>query len=266
MTFSQQHRYDLPDAEITIRNEAPSWLRDQVLLIAKEIGFRPSKLREMLCFILIKSPDDNNWSEFPNIDKEVSELLANAPWFSVYDFIEKITEALPSDGSEGRRERFTKEINRVFAIKGIGWKLTDDGKIKIRGEGGFEYATATTLGLTTQSMLEVAHSEMKNALLDISKRPNPGNTGAIQHSIAALECVARHLTGEPQLTLGKWISKNKTVFPSPLAEGLEKFWGYASNNGRHVQEGHPPSFEEAELIVGVSSVLITYLIRKTNPS
>jgi hypothetical protein len=32
--FSQRHGFELPDAQITIRNEAPEWLRTAVVRLA----------------------------------------------------------------------------------------------------------------------------------------------------------------------------------------------------------------------------------------
>ena len=43
-------------------------------------------------------------------------------------------------------------------------------------------------------------NEIHEALKDISRRPTPDRTGAIQHSIAAMECTAREVAGEPNLT------------------------------------------------------------------
>ena len=45
---------------------------------------------------------------------------------------------------------------------------------------------------------------------------------------------------------------------------VDKLWGFASENGRHVQEGQPAQFEEAELVVGVAGALSVYLMRKSD--
>lgn len=42
-------------------------------------------------------------------------------------------------------------------------------------------------------------------------------------------------------------------------------WGYASEHGRHLREGHNPSFHEAELLVGLSASLSNYIIQKAQP-
>lgn len=78
-----------------------------------------------------------------------------------------------------------------------------------------------------------------------------------------LECVARDLTDDPKATLGEWLQKNATAFPAPLGIAVEKLWGYASEYGRHVREGRPPTFDDAEMLVGVAGSLVVYLLRKT---
>ena len=70
------------------------------------------------------------------------------------------------------------------------------------------------------------------------------------------------MTKEPSLTLGEWVKKNSSVFPQPLGVAVEKLWGYTSQFGRHVVEGKPADFNEAELVVGLSGALSIYLLRK----
>jgi hypothetical protein len=102
-------------------------------------------------------------------------------------------------------------------------------------------------------------------LQDLSKRPTPDITGAIQHAMAALECVARDVTGDQNATLGELIKQNPGLLPKPLDTGVEKIWGYASDQARHVREGKTPDIREAELVVGLAGSLATYLVKKFTP-
>jgi len=45
--------------------------------------------------------------------------------------------------------------------------------------------------------------KIHEALQDLSRRPQPDLTGALQHALAALECLARDVTGENKPTLGQ---------------------------------------------------------------
>jgi hypothetical protein len=98
--------------------------------------------------------------------------------------------------------------------------------------------------------------------MDLSRRPAPDVTGAIQHALAALECVARDATGERSATLGKILARNPYLVPSPLNTALDKLWGFASEQGRHLREGREPTYDDAELAVQVVSVVARYLSRR----
>lgn len=267
-SFSERHGYEVPDAEITVRHDAPPWLRALVPGLAYEAGLAPSSLRSTLCRLLIESPDSNNFSEYPNIANEVRCLLDAAPWFRVYDLAESIHASLGSNGievwdikSNAAADQFADTLNRAFRQKGVGWQLSD-GKIQVRGPEIFEEFVRKAMELTAASGRTVAKNELKEALHDLSRRPEPEVTGAIQHSMAALECVARDVTGQPSLTLGDWVRKNSTAFPQPIGAAVEKLWGYASQYGRHVQEGKPADFHEAQMVVGVVGALSVYLLQK----
>ena len=80
--------------------------------------------------------------------------------------------------------------------------------------------------------------------------------------MGAMECVARDVSGEAKATLGEILKKHPGLLPPPLDTALSQIWGYASNEARHVLEGKNPSREEAELVVGLSAALTTYLTRK----
>lgn len=100
---------------------------------------------------------------------------------------------------------------------------------------------------------------MSISLRDLSRKPDPHITGAIQHSLAALECVARHVSSEPKPTLGSLLSKHPDLFTKPLDQAAEKLWSFASEQGRHLREGRQPALPEAQLAVAVSAALANYL-------
>jgi hypothetical protein len=259
-TFSQRHGFAPTDAPITSRDEAPGWLRDFIVTAAQEVYVGVSDLRDMLCSLLLESPDSNNWSN-GNIEREVRELMRTAEWYHVYDFIEIITQRLKRSGM-GFLRQFEEKMNDAFRRKGIGWQLLD-GKIEIRGEESFEQSVRTAIAVTAETGRSVASRELHEALQDLSKRPTPDITGAIQHGMAALECVARDVTGDPNATLGAIIKNQPGLLPKPLDQGVEKVWGYASEQARHLREGKTPDILEAELVVGLAGSLATYLVKKT---
>ena len=140
--FSERNGYEPPEADITIRHEAPDEMRAVVIDIAYECGLDPSDLRASICRLLRARPDPNNWSEYPNIDNEVHDLVESSEWYEVYDVIETIASSLERrtrrDGSPAQAH-FETELNRYFKRRGIGWQLVD-GRIEARGPEAFELA------------------------------------------------------------------------------------------------------------------------------
>ncbi len=260
-SFSERQGLTVPDAEITVRHDAPTWLRNLVISLAYEAAFMPSDLRAILCRQLLESPNPSNWSERPNIEGEVHQLIEQAAWFYVYDLIEILFASRLVPDPAGA-EQFAQKINHAFRRKGVGWQLID-GQIHIRGAEIFEQSIRTAVVLAERSGRLSARGELQESLRDLSRRPDAELTGAIQHAMAALECVARDVTGDQTLTLGEWLKKNPKVFPAPLTVAVEKLWGYTSEYGRHIREGRLTTYDEAELVVGLSGALAVYLLRKT---
>lgn len=257
-TFSKRFgHYSINEKEITIREDAPSGLRRFIPTAFYELKKEPSDLRAIVCRVLRVPPDTNNWSEFPNIDGEVNQLLEECDWFVVYDIIEVIIDKLkPSE-----KEQFGDEINEYFIANGIGWKITN-GQIETRGDELFETSVKNVVEVLDVANLKTAKTEIKEAISDLSRRPQPDITGAIQHSLACLECVTREFTGDTKSTLGELMKKFPGAIPAPLDQAVTKIWGFTSEQGRHLKEGHEPEYLEAELVVEVTAAISTYLAKK----
>lgn len=214
-------------------------------------------MRGALCEVMLKRPDLNNWSP-GNIERENALLIDQAAWYKVYDIAERLYRAVgEGDYSDTRRPEYERRLNHLFQEHGVGWQMKS-GVIVARGSEPFELATADAAEVMRDAGTPTAANELREALKDISRRPTADVTGAIQHGMAALECVAREVDGSTD-TLGKIIGR--LSFPPPLDAALHKLWGFASEQGRHTQEGREPRFEEAELVVTVASAVSVYLLR-----
>lgn len=258
--FSDRHGYRGAEPEITVREDAPDGLRFAIPLIAQDVGMSPGAMRRVICSVLLVRPDPSNWSEYPNIWDEVNNLIESCPWFKVYDIAEAIHAAFATRFS-GEAEIFQDRLNAYLRENGIGWQMTD-GRIVYRGSEAFAEATREAASVLAQTGRSVAANEVHEALADISRRPTPDVTGAIQHSIAALECTARDVTGEPNLTLGRLVPRLQLT--PPLDTAVEKLWGYASERARHIREGQAVSSQEAELVVSVACAVCTFLSRRSS--
>ena len=256
--FSQRRGFSIRPADITIRHDAPQHVRDAVLQIALDVGYRPTELRGVICRVLRVAPDDYNWSEFPNVWGEVQNLMASAEWFRAYDIVEAIAQH--SEGSD-RSTSFEREVNQYFSEAGVGWQLVDGG-IEIRGPEHFEAAVNAVAAELADPSRRTAQREFHEALLDLSRRPEPDVTGAVQHALAGLECIARDAVGDSSATLGSILKRYPNLVPRPLDAALEKVWGYASERARHVREGGAVEPAEAELLVTFAAAAGAYVARK----
>lgn len=256
-SFSERHGFHGADAEITIREDAPEEVRAAVLMLGYAAGLGPGSMRDAVCEVLLKRPDPGNWSP-GNIENEVHRLIDAAPWYAIYDIAERIHAEIGRDDYTGAKQaNYARRLTQLFRELGVGWQM-DAGRIVVRGSEAFALATRDAVATMQQAGAPTAANEVHEALRDISRRPSADVTGAIQHAMAALECVARQIDNSND-TLGKIIGR--LVLPAPLDTALHKLWGFASEQGRHIQEGREPAFEEAELVVTVASAVSVYLLR-----
>jgi hypothetical protein len=254
-SFSDRYNHQPADAEITIREDAPREMRYAVLQLATDNGLRPSVLRDIACGILFVSPDRGNWSDYPNIWNEVQIMVEDAPWFRVYDIAEAIYQRVPFD----RQQDYADGLNRYFRQTGVGWQMMPQG-IMYRGDQTYAAAVQSAAQTLSETNRQNAASEIREAIRDISRRPKPDTTGAIQHSVAAMECVARDVLGERKDTLGALLPR--LGLPRPLDQAIEKLWGFSSERARHIREGEVVDDGQAELVVSVACAVCAFLAKR----
>ena len=258
--FSDRHGYRPPTAAITVRDDAPPELRSAILLIAEDAGMLPSVMRRVICRVLLTQPDPYNWSEYPNIREEVDRIIEDVPWSKVYDIAEALWAQLSVNQSRNSQpaDQFEQRLNGFFSENGIGWELRD-GQVIHRGSEAFEKSTHEVPKRLEESGLQRAANEMREALADISRRPEPDTTGAMQHAMGALEATAREVTGQSKPTLGKLVPR--LDLPEPLDQAVTKLWGYASERARHIREHQVVDHAEAELVVSLAGSLCAFLLQ-----
>ena len=88
-SFSERHGYEPDAAEITVREDAPEALRVGLISLALRSGLSSDTIREVVCQVLLKRPDTNNWSK-SNVDFEIANLIDDASWYRVYDVAEQL--------------------------------------------------------------------------------------------------------------------------------------------------------------------------------
>ena len=255
-SFSNRYGFRPDDVEITLREHAPVALRDAVVILAEQENMSPGEIRFVVCQVLLTTPDSGNWSQYPNIANEVYGLVSSCSWYKVYDIAEALYKRFDDEFESGVAENYQDRLNRVFIENGIGWEM-QDGKVIFRGSGTFTPATKSAVDALESTGRVRAALEMKEAIRDISRRPDPDVTGAIQHAMAALESAARDVTGHSKETLGQVV--RHLHLPAPLDTAVIKLWGYSSDRGRHVREGQTIGTSEAELVVTVAGAICTFI-------
>ena len=128
-------------------------------------------------------------------------------------------------------------------------------KIAVAGRLAFALATGHATKVMQQYGASTASSEIPELLRDISRRPNAEATGAIQHAMAALECVSREVGG---MTEALGAAFRRPDLPPPLGQPIEKLWGSTLQQGRHALERRQPKLEEAEFVVTTASAVSRY--------
>ena len=223
-----------------------------------ELHLSPHTIRDWLCTVLRELPNPNNWTAYPNVWEECQSLMYDAQWYRVYDFVELVHNRLANSQDPARAQQWTEAVNEYFVEAGVGWRLAN-GRLESRGQEAFESVVDNARSALQDATLMTARQEIHEALQDLSRRPQPDLTGAVQHAMAALECTARQATGDGRATLGEILRRHPNIVPRPLDESLTRLWGYASEMARHIREGRTPNRSEAELAVTVAAAVCTYL-------
>ena len=262
--FSRRHGIEAEPAPITVRYEATADLRRAIIHLLHRAGLRWKGVVEVLTDALLVSPR-GNWGE-DYLREEAEELIDSAPWYKVYDVAEEAYRSLEERtllevGGRTASEFLEDELNRFFVERGIGWRM-EAGRIEFRGPEALEEVTAKAIDGLEVTGRETSARELREALRDLSRRPDPDLTGAVQHALAALECAARDFTGDSGATFGKLMASHPDLFPKPLDAAMTKLWGYASEFARHLQEGRTPSSPEAVFVVGLVSAATSFLVEK----
>ena len=252
--FSEREGFRAASKEIADRHDAPQALRGALPQLAYGLGWAPSRLRRVICQTLLIAPDPGNWSERPNVSDEVDYLIGNCDWFRVYDIVEAMAREF--DGSPRERDRYEERLNQLFREHGIGWRL-EGTSLVYRGDEPFQESLSGADAALRAAGLSQSALRLREALMDLSRRPDPDPSGAVTHAIAALEATARELDGRHHKPLGQLIQA--LPLPDELGKALRALWRFSSSHARHGSEDDVVDLAQAELVVAVAAGVCTFL-------
>lgn len=259
--FSIKYGYRSENSADLVREDAPEQFRIGLLdIFGRQFQIGAASFREIVCGVLRVNTNPNNWSSEPVWDEAKARFL-RCDWFRVFDVVEAVVAHFSRNGGLANPDRLEQCINRLMVEDGIGWKV-EKGGVLARGEGPFEQVVTAAEQRLGNAKMPTAHSELGEAIKDLSRRPAPDLSGAVQHAMTALECVAKMVTNQPKEPLGQLIGRRPDLFPRPMGDAVQKMWGYASNEARHGNENRNLAWGEAQLIVGIAAVCCSYLLEK----
>jgi len=255
-SFLERHNIPVPEPPIAVHDDAPSAVRRGVYTIAIQVGVGWADL-----WVLVRNRIAvSNYSNTTTLDQLVIDAFEECEWYEVYDLAEIFYRAIYS-GMGTLAETYQRLLNNTFRKHGVGWWM-NNGLIERRGSKPFEETVHSALDALNSAKLPTSADELQKALHDVSVRPKPDITGAVQHAGAALECTMREICGDDKKTLGQLLKDNPGKIQAPLDGAVEKIWGFTSEMGRHLREGRIPGLEEALLAVQTAAAAITYLLSK----
>lgn len=153
-----------------MREDAPEAVRAGLVGILTDMGLSYSDIRSVVRPVLHVFPDQNNWSEVPNIRDEVIGLIQGCDWYRVYDIAEASYVSL---ATRNREEEFEQHLNELFEELGIGWQMVN-GQVVTRGDQEFERAVA-------HAGMQIEATGLRNAKIEIESPRRPEQATTTRH-------------------------------------------------------------------------------------
>ena len=163
--FSDRYGYKGEKSPIIVREDAPAALREAVPTIAEDCGIDPRHLRRVVCHVLRRIPDPNNWSPHPNMWEEAVQHVQDCAWYRVYDICEALYDfLLTTRQDEDAAERLQTQLNDVFVEHGIGWQMAE-GAMLARESEAIDSAVQAAEERLQETGSTTARDELREALL-----------------------------------------------------------------------------------------------------
>lgn len=242
-----------PDRPL-IFDDAPERLRYGIRGVLSAVGFsEPSEQRSILCQALRTAPDLSNFSEVPNIDNEVVELLMYEDWDRLFDAIER----LPGFLGAYKSATFQEEMNNLFADEDIGYRFDGDTIVRVGTEEFEESVSAARTALAGERFTE-SRGQFNRALDFRNARP-PDWANAIKQAAISVEGTLQIIYNRPGAPLTTIVSEDLPEdIPKNIRSLFRSLYGQGSGTAgaRHASIGgtHPTAVR-AELAIHVAAAL-----------
>lgn len=270
MADSFSARYGFGNRSNPIREDVPESIRVGLREVLAKVGFdRPLLQRRIICQALRVRPDQNNWSEYPNVDQEVDDLVHSLQWFKFYDMCEKLNMLEEvRHGSPMLPEYvdilFSDELNKLFAEENVVYRMNANGEIHPQGSPQFEEAIHVAIETLTDPVFQPPLEQFEKALSFRNGLP-PDHPNAVKEAVNSLEAVLQIVADKPGVALPQVLTTSDLGYDGHIVKIMKELYGLgcAVQGGRHAGVGGLiPSGIEADWAIHSSAACIAYAISK----
>ncbi len=184
------------------------------------------------------------------------------PWHRIYSLIEFVIE----EGGDRYRPILVSSFNSALEREGSGFRIVDNYVVPITSP---EEMSAVEDAFSNATAYQGISEHLSAAVRMLSDKQNPDYRNSIKESISAVECLARHLTGDPSAVLGqalKVLEKKHHLHPA-LNKAFSSLYGYTNDaNGiRHslMDDGTALTSADARWMLISCSAFINFAIDST---
>ena len=240
-----------------IFDDTPEGVRYGLREVLHRLGREtPTQQRSILCKAMLVQPDSYNFSDYPNVDLEVADLLVGQPWYEFLDAVERIPIYL--DSITGTQ--FFELMNQLFADEALGYRF-DAGKIMRLGSEEFHTAIREARRALDGDRFEDARNQFEKGLAFRDARP-PDWANAIKEAVNSVEAVLQIVCERPGVSMTTILGEN---IPEDVPSGVKKLFralyghGSGTTGSRHAAVGGAaPTAARAELALHVAAALHAY--------
>ena len=248
-----------------IYDDAPGALRAGLREVLEGIGYRkPSSQRRVLSKALRVNSDNQNWSEYPNIDSEVEDLIASGPWYKFFDALERMRQFL----LEEEVATYYEKMNTLFAEERIGYRFETGNIVRIGTEEFHVAVTGAQYALQDARFVE-PRRQFERAYEFRNQRPADW-ANAIKEAVNSVEAVLQVIYRRPSVALPTIVSEN---FPDELPGGIDKLFrslysqGSGTTGAHHASiGGNEPTGPRAELAIHIAAALHAFAVAELDTS
>lgn len=242
-----------------IYDDAPHSLRSGLREVLHVLGYElPTDQRRILCKAFRVMPDQLNWSEYPNVDDEVSDLIATSRWYEFFDALERVYLYLP----ERQVKAYYDRMNALLADERVGYRFESGILVRV-GTDEFLSAVKAARSALGDARFAEPRRQLERAFEFRNARP-PDWANAIKDAVISVEGVLQIVYGRHGVSLTNIIGEN---LPDKLPGGIKKMFRslYSQGSGtigaRHASiGGNEPTGPRAELAIHIASALHAFIV------